>query len=73
MERRKLRARIVEIYGTNKALAEKIGASRQTISNVVQGRTTPTRKKLPEWCAALGISPEETALFFANKPLSSEE
>lgn len=65
MERQKLRARIVEKYGTNAAFAEAIGATPQTVTNVVRGRTTPTSKRLPEWCAALEIHPDETGIFFA--------
>lgn len=65
MERQKLRARIVEKYGTNAAFAEAIGATPQTVTNVIRGKTTPTSKRLPEWCVALEIHPDETGIFFA--------
>lgn len=73
MERLKLRGRIVEKYGTIGAFAARIGIARNTATNVLSGRTTPTRKMLPIWCEALGIEPEETGIFFTLVPQKSEE
>lgn len=73
MERLKLRARIVEKYGTNRQFAEIMGITPLTVTNVVKGKTTPTTRQLPRWCEALEIAPEETGIFFAIKPLKSGE
>lgn len=73
MERLKLRARIVEKFGTNRQFAEILGITPLTVTNVVKGRTTPTTRQLPRWCEALEIAPEETGLFFTIKPQKTEE
>ena len=65
MKRQKLRARIVEKYGTNKRFAEVLGVTPLTVTNVVKGRTTPTTRQMLKWCAALEIHPDETGIFFA--------
>lgn len=64
MERRKLKARIVEKYGTSQAFAAALGITSTTVSNVVRGRTTPKTKWMPAWCKALDIKPEEIGVFF---------
>lgn len=64
MERLKLRARIIEKFGTIGAFCEAISINKSTATNVLSGRTTPTSKKIPLWCAALDIAPEDTGLFF---------
>lgn len=64
MKRQKLRARIVEKYGTNLAFADAIGVVNTTVTNVVQGHSTPTAKAMPVWCKALDIRPEEIGIFF---------
>lgn len=73
MERLKLRGRIVERYGTIKVFAETIGITPTTASNVLAGRTTPTKRMLPVWCGALGIEPEDTGIFFTLKPQKTKE
>ena len=72
MERMRLRGRIVERYGTFTRFASEIGITKQTVTNVLNGRTTPTSKKMPVWCAALDISPEEVGYFFTIAPQKSE-
>lgn len=64
MERMKLRGRIAERYGTNKAFAEKIGVTKMTVTNVLKKRSTPTQKQMLKWCEALGIDPSEIGIFF---------
>lgn len=73
MERLKLRARIVEKYGTNKAFAKHLGIAPYTVTNVIKGRTTPTTRQIPKWCDALEIAPEETGIFFTIKPQKTDE
>lgn len=64
MERRKLKGRIIEKYGTIGAFCDEIKIHRNTATNVLDGKTTPTRKKMPKWCEALNIAPEEIGYFF---------
>lgn len=71
MKRNKLRGRIVEKYGTNGQFAKEIGVSVQTVSNVVSGRSTPTGKKMPIWCAALEIRSDEVGIFFYPQTLEN--
>lgn len=64
MKRQKLRARIVEKYGTNKQFAKILGVTPLTVTNVIKGRTTPTTRQMQRWCEALEIATEEIGLFF---------
>lgn len=64
MDRLKLRGRIIEKYGTIGTFCQEIGISPNTATNVLGGKTTPTSKKLPKWCAALNIAPDEIGDFF---------
>ena len=73
MKRLKLRARIVEKFGTNRQFAEAVGITPTTVTNVLRGKSTPTSRMLAIWCAALDIAPEESGIFFTAKPLKTEE
>ena len=64
MNRLKLRAVIIEKYGTIGAFCKAIGINPGTATNVLSGKTTPTKNKLPIWCAALEITPETEEDFF---------
>ena len=64
MERLKLRARIIERYGTLGKFAEKCGTNYQTISNTLSGRITPRGMALIGWMAALGIPKDQAYIFF---------
>ena len=64
MERLKLKARIIERYGTLGNFAEKCGTNYQTIANTVSGRITPKGFALVGWLAALEIPEDETYIFF---------
>jgi len=65
MNRLKLRAMIIEKYGTIGAFCKVIGINPGTATNVLSGKTTPTKKKMQIWCAALEITPETAEDFFA--------
>ena len=64
MKRLKLRARIIERYGTLGAFAAKNGTNYQTISNVLTGKTTPKGLSLAGWLAVLEIPEDEVHIFF---------
>lgn len=70
MERLKLRGKIIEKYGTIGAFCRALGINPGTARNVLNGRTTPTSKKIPKWCEALEIAPDEAGIFF--NPETSE-
>lgn len=67
MERLKLRARIIERYGTLGAFAAKHGTNYQTIANVLSGRITPKGLTLVGWLSALNIPEAEKDIFFPEK------
>lgn len=69
MERLKLRARIVEKYGTIGAFCDKLGIAKSTATRVLSGKTAPTSKGITKWCAALEISTEESGKFFYPETL----
>jgi transcriptional regulator with XRE-family HTH domain len=67
MERLKLKARIVEKYGSTSAFAKKYGMTTQSVRNVLRGSITPKGMALEGWLSALDISESETAVFFARE------
>lgn len=71
MERQKLKARIIEKYGSIGAFVEKYGTTYQTVGNVVRGTVTPSGFSLAGWLAALDI-PEDEAYIFFPKSLENQ-
>ena len=71
MKRAELKMLIKTRYGSCAAFAEHLGVSKQTVSNVVSGRTTP--RNIPEWCDELAISPIDACVFFAPVPEKTKE
>ena len=71
MKKNRLKARIVERYGTLTRFAKETGLSIQTVSSVVNGRNTPTGIALIGWCAALGIAKDEAGFFFGTESLEN--
>lgn len=63
----KLRGRIVEKYGTNKAFAEKLGLSENSLSKKLKGKTGISQRDIQVWSELLDIDPAEYALFFCVK------
>ena len=72
MERLKLRARIVEKYGTIGAFCNTLGIATSTATRVLSGKTAPTSKKILKWCAALEIAPEDMGRFFYPETLENQ-
>ncbi len=62
--RNKLKGRIIERYGHIGTFAERIGVTRQTVSNVISGRTTPKGAAMFCWEVALDLTPDEKRIFF---------
>ena len=71
MSRAELKARIKTQYGTCAAFADAMGVTRQTISNVVTGKTFPRNPLF--WCEKLGIEPADAFVFFTPQPQKTKE
>lgn len=68
MNVKKLKGRIVEVCGSQRAFADKIGVSEQTITNKITGKSQFDLDDVLTWCKALGITRDEIAdYFFANE------
>lgn len=63
MKRAELKTRIKTQYGSCAAFADAVGVTRQTVSNVVTGKTFPRNPIV--WCEKLGLDPSEAYVFFA--------
>ena len=61
---KKLRVRIFEIMGTNTALAEEMGITKETLSKKLQGKVSFTAKDIIQICNILDIPCEEIGLYF---------
>lgn len=57
MRNLKLKARIVELFGTQIDFAEEIGVDRSIVSRVVNSRRSVPEKSQDLWCRALKCDP----------------
>ncbi len=64
MEYNKVRGRIVEKYGTISNFAEKIGSSRQTVSQKLTGKSEFSRDDIQRYADALEIPKDDIGVFF---------
>jgi len=62
----KLLGRIVEVYGTRKAFAEKAGYSVQTLRWKLDGRSEWGQKEILKICELLSIPHEDIPVYFFN-------
>ena len=60
----KLKGRIVEIYGTQVAFAEAIGARPETVSATMSGKRELTQSEIEKWADALRIAPDNYQPYF---------
>ena len=63
-EYRKLRGKIVEMYGTYSNFADKINVSLVTVSNKLRGVTQFSQDDICLWCEALEIPLSESGAYF---------
>ncbi len=63
-EYRKLRGRIVEKYGSQRAFSEKLGDSYVAVSNHMRGISGFSQEDIVKWSEALEIKPEEYGAYF---------
>lgn len=64
MDTNKLKGRIVEVCGSQKALAQRLGVTEQTVINKLSGRTQFSIEDIVEWCSALDIKKDEVPSYF---------
>ena len=73
MDRLKLKARIIEKYGSVKAFADKYGTTPQTVGNVLRGDITPSGLSFMGWLAALDLPENDAYIFFTEGLENSTE
>lgn len=60
----KLRAKIVERFGTMNAYASYLGLSTTSLSAKLTKKTDFTRKEILAWCSNLGIATKDIPTYF---------
>lgn len=63
-EYRKLKGRIVEMFGTQEKFAQFIGKSTVTVSQKLNCAKGFSQKDIEEWAAALNIPKEDYPVYF---------
>ena len=63
-EYRKLRGRIIEMYGNQGNFALKLGVSEVTVSNKLTGKTQFSQDDIILWCEVLEIDLSEAGAYF---------
>ena len=61
---KKLRGRIIEMYGSQLAFADHIKVSMQTVSRKLNGRINFSQKDIIVWSEALDIDLKDAGLYF---------
>lgn len=64
MKFRKLRGRIVEMYGSQRAFAQAVGITVQTVSAKLAGKRAFTIDDISKWCEMLIIDVSEIPDYF---------
>ena len=73
MERQKLRARIIEKYGTLGRFCMETGITATTVTNTLKGRHTPNPIAIIGWCHLLDIPESEADIFFDRKVATAQQ
>lgn len=63
-EYRKLKGRIIEVYGTRKAFAKALDLSENSLSLKLTGKTNISQEDIELWSKLLGIDPDEYGSFY---------
>ena len=61
---RKLRGKIVEVFGTNYRFAEALNISENSLSKKLNGKTMFNQADISKWCSLLNIPIEEAGIYF---------
>lgn len=56
---RKLRAKIIELFGTQSDFALVIREHESLVSRIIRGRRLPNREQIEKWAAALNCKPDQ--------------
>jgi transcriptional regulator with XRE-family HTH domain len=56
---RKLKGRIIELFGTQADFAEAMKEDESIVSRIVRGRRRPDDEQMKKWAAALDRKPEQ--------------
>lgn len=70
---RKLRGRIIEIFGTLQDFAEAIGRTRAYVSNILNGKRYLSQQDIELWAEELEIAPTEIYLYFFTRKVCETE
>lgn len=62
----KLKGRIIEKFGSNKAFAQALGKSEVLVSKKLNNKSEFSRKTMLEWGDKLDISADEFGVFFCT-------
>lgn len=60
----KLRGRIVEMYGSQRKFAEKLGQSNNSVSKKMNCKTEFSQEDIVQWSELLGVNKDEYAEYF---------
>lgn len=60
----KLRGKIVEVYGNQRAFADALDVSEQTVTAKLNGRFDFSQKDIIKWCNLLGIETKDVSDYF---------
>jgi hypothetical protein len=68
MNRRRIKGKIVELFGSQQNFAQHIGQTEQTISKKLRGKAAFSQEDIIRWCEALQIPASEVGeIFFASE------
>ena len=70
MDRRKLRGRIIEKYGTQLNFSKELGVTNATVTNKMTGKTQFSQPEIVLWCKKLDICANDVGEFFFPQLLS---
>lgn len=60
----KLRGKIVEVFGSQRAFSEAIKLSEQSVTAKLNGRTDFSQDDIVKWCDLLGIEAKDVGDYF---------
>ena len=69
----KLRGRIIEMFGSQEAFAEKVGQTPTTVSYKLNNKKPMTRNDIIEWGKILLISSESIGLYFFTEKVRDNQ
>lgn len=65
----KLKGKIVERFGSQRAFAQHLGVTEQTVTAKLAGRSAFSQDDIISWSNALGIEAREIGLFYFARKL----